>query len=84
MTRNFTKAEATAFLSDSFHTHPDECRDNGVSLEFSEVGLDRDDFELKLKLYAFDTQIPMDLDAFTYSENETDVLTVQIPYTGAE
>lgn len=83
MTRNFTKAEATAFLSAGFHTHPDECKDNGVSLEFSKVGLHCDDFELELKFFAFENDIPLNFDAFTYEEDEI-LLIVKIPYAGAE
>ena len=84
MTRNFTKAEANAFLSDSFHTHPGECKDDGVSLEFSEVNVNRDDFELELHFYSYENQIPLNESAFAYFENETGVLTVRVPYTGAE
>jgi len=79
--RNFTRSEANAFLSDSFHTHSGECPDNGETLEFSEVNVDRDDFDLELHFYSYENHIPLDLPAFTYAENETGVLTVRIPYT---
>ena len=84
MTRNFTRSEATAFLSAGFHADSAECLDDGKTLEFSEVGIDRDGFDLELKFFAFENDIPLDFDVFTYAENDTGVLTVGIPYTKSE
>ena len=82
--RNFTKSEANEFLSECFHTHPAECPDNGVSLTFSEVHVDRDKFEEELEYFAYEKRIQLSLGLFRYSNNEEGVLTVQVPYTGDE
>ena len=84
MTRNFTAHEAAAFISGGLGVHPVECRGDGKAFAFDGLHMDRDAFDVELQYFAHENSIPLDFGAFTYGENEMEVLTVQIPYTELE
>ena len=84
MTRNFTAHEAAAFISGGLGVHPVECLDDGRAFTFESLHMDRDAFDAELQYFAHDNSIPLDFGAFTYGEDEMEILTVRIPYSEGE
>jgi len=85
MTRNLTLPEINSFISGCFNVHPTECDDNGHTMTFAEINIDRDKFDEELQWFTHDRGIQINFDALKYSiepmdDSPIEILVVEIPY----